>query len=642
MNFMRKIVQATILIMVWILCNTCYAADILFVDRLSERPTVAEQQMEIASRFYGLDFDIIRVDGTDKNLKNVVKYISQNQFLAVVISGNALNDMNSKEILTAIWKKSKPVPIMITGVTSQSGSSFLNEWTGGTVECCKDIKELVTDGFYRFSGPRDLTQELNGQDIAFINSKDVMGQGLIIGQDESVEPIMTIINERKEKLAPVFVKTKHNKQELYIQADLHAPQLNEKSELHKISDKFIEIAPMLIFLRHSFNQRAWHSPGHYANLIIDDPWLTEPYGHLNFKRLFNEMHKSRFHMTIGFIPWNFDRSKPEVVELFRDHPDKFSLSIHGNNHDHREFNRYEKAFGDPWEAKPLSIHEANIKQALGRMEELNKLTGLAYDRIMVFPHGIAPEKTLGLLKKYNFLATVNTGNIPLGSSKPKDPLFYLRPFSLTFENFVSVNRYSAKMSKADIAVHLFLGNPIIFYGHHDLFVKGIDAFNRVSDFVNSIDPHVEWCSLGTISRHLYLQRIRNDGNYDILSFSRNIEIRNTHMRDITYFVKKEESFSIPIKRIVVNGKDHPYQKDGNYLSIEVPIISGESKVIEIEYQNEFNFSSVDISKKNLYISLLRNLSDFRDTTVSNNPLGRIFIYYYYNTALYKIGLLISP
>jgi hypothetical protein len=171
-----------------------------------------------------------------------------------------------------------------------------------------------------------------------------------------------------------------------------------------------------------------------------------------------------------------------------------------------------------------------------------------------------------------------------------------------------------------------------------LFADGIDAFNRVAELVNNIDPYVEWCSLGMIAKHLYSQRIRDDNNYDILSFSKSIELKNPHKKDVTYFVRKEESFRIPIKRVAVDGIEYPYQKTGDYISIKVSIPPGTSRVIEVEYQNELNLLPIEISKTNLRVSLLRKLSDFRDMTFSRNIFGRIFIYYYYNTGFYKSGL----
>ena len=57
------------------------------------------------------------------------------------------------------------------------------------------------------------------------------------------------------------------------------------------------------------NEAQWHSPGHYANLTIDDPWFAESYGHLTYNGLLGEMEKANFHTTIAFIPWNYDRSE---------------------------------------------------------------------------------------------------------------------------------------------------------------------------------------------------------------------------------------------------------------------------------------------------------------------------------------------
>ena len=44
----------------------------------------------------------------------------------------------------------------------------------------------------------------------------------------------------------------------------------------------------------------------------------------------------------------------------------------------------------------------------------------------------------------------------------------------------------------------------------------IGAFNEVAHMVNEIEPDIQWRSLGDIARHLYLTRLREDGNYDVL------------------------------------------------------------------------------------------------------------------------------
>lgn len=83
------------------------------------------------------------------------------------------------------------------------------------------------------------------------------------------------------------------------------------------------MAPFVLFLRYAAGNYGWQLDGHYANLTIDDAWLTQPYGHLDYPALLTEMEKHNFHTTIAFIPWNFDRSEPDTVTLFRDHPERF-------------------------------------------------------------------------------------------------------------------------------------------------------------------------------------------------------------------------------------------------------------------------------------------------------------------------------
>ena len=66
------------------------------------------------------------------------------------------------------------------------------------------------------------------------------------------------------------------------------------------------------------------------------------------------------------------------------------------------------------------------------MEKFQALTGIRYDSVFVFPHSIGTESILEELKTYNFLATVNSSNVPMDRSQPSAPLFALRPVTLSF------------------------------------------------------------------------------------------------------------------------------------------------------------------------------------------------------------------
>jgi len=213
---------------------------------------------------------------------------------------------------------------------------------------------------------------------------------------------------------------------------------------------------------------------------------------------------------------------------------------------------------------------------------------------------------------------------------------------LDFQNFLSIKRSSYNLSQVNIAIQLFLDNPIFLYGHvyayNNLFLDGIDAFNKYAEIVNTIQPDIIWQSPSFISKKLYIQKLRDDGNYDIRTFCKSSILENTFKREITYFIRKQESFSPPIKELTVDGQPYPYERSGNDLTLKLIIPPGKYSYIDIQYKNDLDIASIDISKNDLHVYLLRKLSDFRDNTLASNIIGRTFVYYYYQKGFYKFGL----
>ncbi|HEY6272601.1 MAG TPA: hypothetical protein VIX19_11495 [Terriglobales bacterium] len=389
----------------------------------------------------------------------------------------------------------------------------------------------------------------------------------------------------------------------------------------------------MMFVRYAAGDRAWHADGHYANLTIDDAWLTEPYGHLNYAALLREMEAHNFHTTIAFIPWNFDRSEPKVVQLFRQHADRYSICIHGNNHDHLEFGGYDRT--------PLSGQIADIQQGLARMERFRTLTSLPVDRVMIFPDEVAPPApTLRALERYNFAGAANADVVPIGSVQPTAPLFFLRAVNLNFTSFPLVRRYSAEagVSKALIAVNAFLDNSLLFYGHQSMFTTGINAFDPVAATVNRVQPDTRWSSLGSIAQHLDRVRLRADGNYDVVAYGSDLIFQNRLQRDVIYHVEKQNEDSLPIRALTIDGRPAFYELSGERLSLAVPVGAGESKHVVIEYQSDLNLASVDVSKKSPSVAFLRRISDFRDITMSRSTLGRALTRFYYQHHLDDLEL----
>jgi hypothetical protein len=250
---------------------------------------------------------------------------------------------------------------------------------------------------------------------------------------------------------------------------------------------------------------------------------------------------------------------------------------------------------------------------------------------MVFPHSIAPEGTLEALKTYNYLATVNSFNIPTGAPNPSFLSSALRPVTVEYANFASIRRYLVEVPTPTgfIAMNNFLDNPIFFYCHHDFFAGGIDAFDRVADQVNRLEPDTRWVSVGEIVKHLYLVKLKDDSGYDVLPFTSDFRLDNISGRKSMFYIKKPEANPASIRSVRVDGQDYPYSLRNGSLDLTILLQAGKSRNVVIEYENDLNLASIDISKSSIRVYLLRMASDLRDITLPRHTAGRALIALYY-------------
>jgi hypothetical protein len=171
-------------------------------------------------------------------------------------------------------------------------------------------------------------------------------------------------------------------------------------------------------------------------------------------------------------------------------------------------------------------------------------------------------------------------------------------------------------------------------------VSGIGAFNRTADAVNQLQPDTQWRSLGYIARHLYLERLRDDGNYDVKAYSANIDLTNPNVHDAIFFIEKAETFVPPVS-VLVDGKPYAFARSGEKLLLQLPVRAGGSREITIRYGNDLNLATIEVSNKSLRVYAIRILSDFRDDVVSRSELGRWFIRSYaYNGAIWNGAMVV--
>ncbi|MFH1957021.1 MAG: hypothetical protein ABIJ15_00915 [bacterium] len=392
----------------------------------------------------------------------------------------------------------------------------------------------------------------------------------------------------------VFIYHKSGKGEIFFIAGKECPNL-EENQMYKIycsTESFYNLLPAMTAIRYSMGNRCWRNERNYANLTIDDPPLrqtTRPkdWMGLDYFGLLKELKKHNYHITIALIPGWMKFTEKSVVDLFLQNPDRFSIVQHGNNHDGYEFWHYDPQPGDSRPPKPYRDQDEDLAEGMQRMNGFSKVTGIPWGRLIIFPGGICPLRTFKLLKKYNFLCTVNYQREPLGE-KPADTYDYqMYPAEMSFGSFPSVRREHPGLHFPVlnfILFSMFIDTPFLIYDHAWDFKEGAKTYNLLADEVNRVTGGVEWRSLGEIAEHLYLERERADGVIEVKMFSNGIVLENKYEVQKKYRITKRENFDVPVKCVRVDNAKVKYKKKEDYICVTTVIDAHSEKKIRIEYK----------------------------------------------------------
>ncbi len=142
------------------------------------------------------------------------------------------------------------------------------------------------------------------------------------------------------------------------------------SQNFDVRDHFLSAVPLVLYVKWAFAETCWSAPETNACLMIDDPVLKSTHGFVNFQELLSLMKRHKFSTNIAFIPWNWRRSAPEVIQLFKENPENYSVSVHGCDHTRAEFG------GLDWQRLYWKA-----QQALERMNRHESITGIRHDRV---------------------------------------------------------------------------------------------------------------------------------------------------------------------------------------------------------------------------------------------------------------------
>ena len=576
--------------------------DLLLLYNSSARHTAFDINFCKITEYYGLLCKMVPLefgDITDETLRDP----QGNYYKLVAINARdllrvppILSEAEIKILKSAV---SGGLNLLISGMNSGLNPAVLSQITNGAVQGATQPQDSQRDWIVSSTLP-EITRELSGQSII---AKPTVGQGnfrLLI------EPPATSLLSSKDNLGeeyPIFIRWNNGGGSVFVYGGEVEISVNARSlkALYYDSHYFGNTVPIMLAVRYAAGEEAWHNIHNYANLTIDDATLTEPFHRLSYTALLREMEAHNFHTTIALIPQQWQKFNLRVVKIFQLHPDRFSLVQHGNHHDGYEFYKYSLADNDPrddlnFRARPLADQEADIVEGQKQMERMSNILKLPFDHVMIFPYGISPEPTLALLKKYNFMATVNYDDVPLGSTRPTTWDYGMYPAEMHWASFPMLTRRhpgTYRPFQPDIQpfiFDLFIDKPALMYSHayqgadeDELFAEGIEAFDPVADHMNHLVDGVEWQSLGYIAKHLFLEKRNDDGSMDVKMYSNNLSLRNASDSEQLYHVSKEESLNVSIVVLTINNQDFPYYMEDNLLKLDVRIPANTSIEIQIQY-----------------------------------------------------------
>jgi hypothetical protein len=537
------------------------------------------------AEYYGVrlkQVDLSQTPLTDAVLKNQ----KGQYYLAIGINANTL------EHRSPTFFEAEQIRLLKNAVEA-GANLFVSELTDAASQydhrALRELTSLSTVIVYRPQDSRrdwivsreapEVTREFTGQTMSVPNLPQA-DFALELGKSRSVVPLISSSDDTGQ-IYIITAKLQLGSGSIFMDGGFQNGNLESAlmDEFYRRTT-FSRIVPAMLFIRFSLGDRVWHNNHRYANLTIDDPALVEPEGALSYFRLLQEMEEHNFHTTIAFIPKNWKASQPSVVDIFRRYPNRYSLVVHGNNSDGYEFYRYSVRESDTLPARPFPDQEADIKEALERMESHTQTTGIPYGKVMVFPEGIAPEDTLVLLKKYNFNVTVNGQDVPLDAFPPRNYDFNMYQANMNYGNFASIKRGSP--TSEDYIFDFFVGKPALMYTHQNFFTGNIGAFNPIADAINRLG-NVEWQSLDYIAKHLYLEKVNDDGSIDVKVYGNHSVLSNDTDREQVYHISKEETLNVPIARLTVNGTQLNYSIKNGQLLLDLKVPARSSAEVIITY-----------------------------------------------------------
>lgn len=401
---------------------------------------------------------------------------------------------------------------------------------------------------------------------------------------------------------PIFISTSNEIVDVDAELD---------SENFSVRNHFLSAVPIVLYTKWAFRNTCWDLGEANACLIIDDPLLQRRYGCVDFERLLAAMEAHRFSTSIAFIPWNWRRSSPDIVRLFKENAEKFSLSVHGCDHVRGEFGT---------DNRPRLY--AKAKRALERMTNHARRTGVAHDCVMIFPQGVFSNAGMAALKQTDFIAAVN--NDVVNADEEPAPVTVADVWAaavMRYSDFPIFTRRYPWEGVENFAFDVLLGKPALIVIHHEYCCDGCERLNKFVEALNGLKCSLRWRNLGDVIRHSYWQRTVSSGRTEVEMYAKELVLENHSAERMQFHVRRRDSNPADVKEIRSGANKLAHKCRDGFVTFSIELNSGESTLIRIIMHELNEFAPVEENVAyRLKAGLRRYLCELRDNHITPTRL----------------------
>ena len=372
----------------------------------------------------------------------------------------------------------------------------------------------------------------------------------------------------------IFLKLQYGHVPVFVSTSAEIIDLDAEltTQNFDVREHFLAAVPLVLFIKWAFAQTCWSAPETNACLVIDDPVLKPTHGFVDFQELLSLMKQHNFSTNIAFIPWNWRRSAPDVVRLFRDNPERYSLSVHGCDHTRAEFgsSSQQRLY---WKAQ----------QAIQRMNRHESITGIRHDRVMVFPQGVFSEAAMSALKHTELIAAVNNDVVsadPCPRAIKVSDVWDIAVMGYPFPLFT--RRYPWEGIE-NFAFDALLGKPVIIVIHHGYCS---DHCRRLADFIdrlNALKCRLTWRSLGDVVRRSCRQRQFSPDAMEVEMYGSELRVENRSEQPTRFLIRRRDADPSAIKEIRAESRQIVWESSESHVDFEIELNPGENTVIKIKF-----------------------------------------------------------